>query len=255
MRAGSVVGIVGHMGAGKGLTLQMYAAAFRRAGLHVFANYDSKLATRRLENIPELVECHDGAVFWDEIDLNLHAREFALELSIKIVKWIKLIRKKRLRLVWATQNPYFVDISIRRVTHYLINCVLIPTKPLATRLDVYSVESGGEMFIYRRSFRFQHSQWLYGSYDTFDERNILSPEIGGTARAPLEPDDFVHRQYDNRQQLQKEYKKLQKEHAALVEVLEQYKASLSSPLAAPSSEAGAAKTGVNGRRSLSDLRR
>lgn len=250
MRAGTVVGVVGFMGAGKGLTLQLYAAMYRRAGLQVYTNYDSRLAHERLENIPQLIDCQAGAVFWDEIDLNLHAREFALDLSIKVVKWVKLIRKQQLRLVWATQNPYFVDISIRRVTHYLINCVLIKGSPLTTRLDVYKVEAGGEMFLYKHSYAFQHNAWLYRSYDTFDKRNILSPEIGGTAREPLGPEDFIHREQGKKVDM-RAYNRLQDQYMALQKELEAIKAGSSLPLAAPPSEAGAAKTG----RSLADLKR
>lgn len=228
MRSGMVIGICGHMGAGKGLTLQLFAAMFRRAGLNVYCNYDSTFATRRLENVPELLSCMRGALFLDEFDLIMHAREFGKDNSIKLVKWIKVIRKQGLRLFWATQNPYYLDVNVRRVTHKLINCNLVTIDGVsATRLDFYSVEQGGEAFLFTHSQYFKHNPWLYSTYDTFDARNVLSFEPGGIASRPLGPEDFMHRDKADKksdgallaryEQLQSKYLELERDYFNLRE--------------------------------------
>lgn len=178
MRPGTVILVTGLMGAGKGLVLQWLGFRYRRWYLPV-ANYDS--CWRRLENVHQLLSLRHSIILLDEFDFMAHSRAFSSKFNISFSLWLKIQRKCANCVVLATQNPFFLDISIRRVARTLIYCERAgPNATLVNFLDTLD----GERYIYRSRAVLRHSSALYLSYDTADQRVLLSFEVDGRASVP-----------------------------------------------------------------------
>jgi hypothetical protein len=185
MMAGTVIGVTGDMGAGKGVFATWLASQFVVRGFGAWANFDSTVCVR-LESMADLVSCRRGVFFLDEVDVMMHARAFAAKHNIEFTQWLKLIRKYGLRCVWMTQNWSFPDVNLRRITSYMLYC----SRPVSglTKIDVYRIGVGDNeevQFKHRASFGIRHTNALYRMFNTLDDRFCLSWEVGGRATAPL----------------------------------------------------------------------
>ena len=125
-----IYGFFGDLGSGKTLTMTKYAEAFYRAGYKIYSNYwlsfPHTLVNRDfLEHAVERNEdiTGDKILFClDEFDMYIDSRKSMTKGNVIIGYFIKQIRKKNIKIMYATQMENNVDRRLRGLTRTEILC-------------------------------------------------------------------------------------------------------------------------------------
>jgi len=116
--------ITGNQGSGKTLYLVKKAFEEYKAGKTIYSNVALKFPYKKL-NLKDILECKlkNGVVIWDEIHINLSARNSMSSNSKKICQtFLSQIRKADLVVYASSQKPRKVEINFREETDYHYIC-------------------------------------------------------------------------------------------------------------------------------------
>lgn len=176
---GSVVGFTGLMGSGKTGSMTLCALRQQRAGYRVRANYSTSFA-ERVTSADQLY-CDGTCIVVDELQLSVNARSFASRFNIDFSAWMELHIRKRFNIfMFTTQDIDMVDVNVRRLMAYLVDCELRFVRGSKySRVRVFQNMRFGR-FSLVQDFLYPQS-WLGGGYYDTHDREVL---LDGPAEKP-----------------------------------------------------------------------
>ena len=141
-----IIAIVGDLGSGKTLTMTSIGLDYYyHDNFNLYANYHLKNVpyTYRefsdLANFPEHVK--NGVLLMDEGHVDGDAYNFMRRGVRDMGRFITQIRKRKLILIYTTQDFGSIFLRLRELTNYLIETTAINTKGL-TNIRVYDRKEG-----------------------------------------------------------------------------------------------------------------
>lgn len=125
-----IYGFFGDLGSGKTLTMTRYAYAYYLSGYEIYSNYWLAFPHTLInkEFLQEAVKKNediqgDKILFvLDEFDMYIDSRTSMSKSNLVISYFIKQIRKKNIKLMYATQLEDSVDKRLRNLTRSEIIC-------------------------------------------------------------------------------------------------------------------------------------
>lgn len=120
MLSPGLYGVTGRMGRGKSYFLALVAYWARRGGRQVWANYPLEGA-HRYSNWSEVLGVPDGSVvLMDEVQLWWASSDHAAPTEVR--QWVTQLRKRKLTVIWASQDFEFVARWLRKLSFGIWEC-------------------------------------------------------------------------------------------------------------------------------------
>lgn len=124
-----IIGYYGDLGSGKTLSMTKYAYLYYLKGYEVYSNYGLSFPHKKIDNkflkdvVTQDTQFNGKTVFaLDELDMYFDSRS-SMSKNNKIVSYfVKQIRKKNIRLLFAVQSEDRVDKRLRGLTRVKVFC-------------------------------------------------------------------------------------------------------------------------------------
>jgi hypothetical protein len=124
-----IYGFFGDIGSGKTLSMTRYGYYYHLAGCDVYSNYGLSFDHTKIDMdfmlsiVEEDKDFGENTVFlMDEFDMWADSRSSMKKTNKIISYFVKQVRKKNIRLLYATQQKHLIDKRIRGLTRKDIIC-------------------------------------------------------------------------------------------------------------------------------------
>lgn len=135
-----IVCVLGDRGSGKTLTMTVLGDEYEKEGLSIFANYTLKGIPYKHIEFKDIVKfppwLKNGVILLDEGHIGMDAYNFFSRQVKDITTFITQTRKRKLIILYSTQNFTSVAKRLRVMTNYILQCNKTDVLGI-TRLDVF----------------------------------------------------------------------------------------------------------------------